>query len=432
VLLSERGADSTVVDGSRAGRVLTMSAVTYTQATVVKGLTITNGQCSGGAAGVHCTGSPVFIGNRIVDNLALQTETGGGVYAQGAPLFAFNLVARDTLKVTNSAGFRYGGGIYCTGSGVFYQNVFMDNAVVDSACSGFRYGGALYLAGGSPLVFGNLFVRNAARMTDGSGFAYGGGVCAEHTSQAYIAYNTFVGNVCASHVPYGGAIYASLGAATVKNNILFRDSCLGSGGGGGIAGDSIAIVHDYNDVWENYPDDYYGCVAGPHALSSDPLFTAAPFGDYCLSQTAAGQPENSPCLDAGDTLLMTAPLNLDSLVHAWTTRTDSIADAGAPDMGYHYAPLPQTGVAAKHVLWSVTAGLLVVPNPASGRQVQLIGRHGPSAVVFDAMGRQVLVQPLSGAGGPAVLDVSALGAGVYVVRSESGGCDSRSRLVVQR
>jgi hypothetical protein len=432
-LLSEKGADSTVIDGSRAGRVLTMNAAVYTQATLVRGFRIANGLQSGGAAGVMCRGTPVFLENQIVDNLSIQGTTGGGVYADGAPMFAFNTIARDSLYVENMAGFRYGGGVYCTGSGVFYQNVFTDNAVVDSSCSGFRYGGGLYLAGGSPVVFCNLFLRNAARMIDGSGFSYGGGVCVGDGVTAYVINNTFVGNVCAAHVTYGGGVYAPFGATAVKNNVVVQNRCEGSGGGGGLASDSVGMVFDYNDVWQNYPNDYYECTAGPHALSSDPLFVAAPFGDYCLSQIAAGQPENSPCLDAGDTLLMTAPLNLDSLVHAWTTRTDSVPDAGATDIGYHYAPWPATGIAAppSH---GAEVNLRFVPNPARGRYVRLAGQVGSAVTVFDAAGRAVLRVPgLSDApDGSALLDISRLSAGTYSAVAGSTGDLRCGRFVVQR
>lgn len=432
VLASEQGAESTVIDAGRAGRVITMNAMLYTSATVVRGFRIANGQQSGSAAGVYCTGAPVFLQNQIVDNLSLQATTGGGVYADGAPVFAFNLIARDSLRVEDTAGFRYGGGVYCTSSGVFYQNVFADNAVTDSSCSGFRYGGALYLAGGSPLVFCNLFLRNAARMKDGSGFAYGGGICAENTIAAYIANNTFVGNVCAAHVTYGGAVYATIGAAVVKNNIAIFDSCLGSGGGGGFGGDSIDIVHDYNNVWQNYPNDYYRCVAGPHALSADPLFVTAPFGEYCLSQVAAGQADDSPCLDAGDTLLMAAPLNLDSLIRLWTTRTDSVVDAGAIDLGFHYAPAPPTGVQHPAGSRRHEPGLRLRPNPARGAQVRLTGQVGASVAVFDAAGRLVIRQALSCTDTGATLDISQLRRGVYVVRSEGRGRPMRGQLLVRR
>jgi len=432
VLLSEQGADATVIDGGRAGRVITMNAITYSPATVVQGFRIANGQQTGSAAGVLCRGAPVFRNNQIVDNLTVQATTGGGVYADGAPVFAFNLIGRDSLKVTNTAGFRYGGGIYCTGSGVFYQNVFLDNAVWDTSCSGFRYGGGLFLAGGMPVVFANLFLGNAARMVDGSGFSYGGGVCVGSGATAYIVNNTFVGNVCAAHITYGGGIYAPFGGTVVKNNIVVQNRCDGSGQGGGIASDSLAMVFDYNDVWQNYPNDYYRCTVGPHALARDPLFVAAPFGNYCLSQVASGQPENSPCLDAGDTLLMTSPLKLDSLVHAWTTRTDSVPDAAAIDIGYHYAPTPLIGIGVGPVLPGLEPNLVIAPNPAAGPRVRIAGRLGQAVAVFDVSGRTVLQQRLAPHHGSVELAIGRLSAGVYVVRTELNGLSAAGRLIVQR
>jgi hypothetical protein len=431
VLLSEKGADSTVIDAGRAGRVVTMIAIAYTAATKVQGFRIANGLQTGSAAGVYCTGAPVFFRNQIVDNLSLQNPTGGGVYADGNPVFAFNLIARDTLKVANTAGFRYGGGLYATGSGVFYQNVFEDNTVIDTACSGYRSGGALHLAGGTPLVFCNLFLRNTARMMDGSGFAYGGAVCVGTGVTAYIANNTFVGNMCAAHVPYGGAVYVPFGASVVKNNIIVNDSCLGSGGGGGIASESIATVFDYNDVWQNYPNDYYGCTAGPNALSSDPLFITGPRGDYYLNQIAAGQPEDSPCLDAGDTLLMTAPLFLDSLLHNWTTRTDTLPDTDLLDLGFHYEWMQQIGVSEEGRLPQLRPALLVSPNPCrSATTIRVLGSSflvpRSSLSVYDASGRLLLSQPVRTSS--FILRTSSFPAGVYLA------CLNRAsaRLIVER
>ncbi|UCG42291.1 MAG: T9SS type A sorting domain-containing protein [candidate division WOR-3 bacterium] len=432
VLMSEKGADSTVITASNAGRVLTMNAVNYSFATMVRGFRIADGRQTGSAAGVLCRGTPIFLNNRITDNVALQYETGGGVRADGSPVFGFNLIARDSVQVRGMAGFRYGGGVYCTGSGIFYANVFADNAVFDSLCSGFRYGGALYLAGGAPLVFNNLFLCNAVRMTDGSGFAYGGAVCVDEDASAYIANNTFVGNVCSAHITYGGALYVPYGASKVKNNIMVHDSCHGSGQGGGIASDTDAMVCDYNDVWRNYPNDYYRCTAGPNSLNSDPLFTGAAFGDYCLSQVEAGQVEDSPCLDAGDSLLLTSPLNLDSLIHAWTTRTDSFPDAGTPDIGFHYDVSPFTAVLEEQVRHRQHQGLRLIPNPVTENQVELKGTPGTRLVVYDASGRSVADCRLSVGEGRVLLDISSLAPGVYLVRSDAMQDPGHARLVVQR
>ena len=426
-LLSEQGAEATVIDAEGSGRVLTMNAIAYTSATVVEGFTITNGKQTGGAAGIDCQGAPVFRCNRVVDNLALQYSYGGGVHAVGAPVFERNLFLRDSLQVRDIPGFRYGGAVYCSGPGVFYGNVFRDNAVFDSSCSGYRHGGAIHVASGAALVFGNLFRGNAARMTDGSGFAYGGAVCVGTGASAYVANNTFVGNVCAAHISYGSAVYAPSGPTVIKNNVVVHDTCYGSGGGA-LASDTTAMVFDHNDVWQNHPSDYHDCTAGPNAISLDPLFAVAPFGDHCLGQVAAGQAEDSPCLDAGDSLLATSPLDLDSLMHAWTTRTDSVPDAGAVDIGFHYALSPATGIAERPAR-PVRPALEVSPNPASGREVRLDGRVVGAVRVVDASGRVVSRHAARRAYGPVLLDISGLRTGVYAVVTETG---CRARLLVRR
>lgn len=61
-------------------------------------------------------------------------------------------------------------------------------------------------------------------------------------------------------------------------------------------------------------------------ISENPLFVDG----YLLSQTEAGQEEDSNCVDAGSDLAIN--LGLDT----YTTRTDQIFDKGFVDMGYHY------------------------------------------------------------------------------------------------
>jgi hypothetical protein len=71
----------------------------------------------------------------------------------------------------------------------------------------------------------------------------------------------------------------------------------------------------------------------PSIIGSDPLFVPGTYGNYYLSQTAASQVSNSPCLDKGSGTASSWGLD------TRTTRTDNVADSGAVDMGYHY-PVP--------------------------------------------------------------------------------------------
>jgi len=102
------------------------------------------------------------------------------------------------------------------------------------------------------------------------------------------------------------------------------------------------VIGQNNIVYDNYATIdpningtvlfTYSCVegglSGTGNIDEDPLFVTGPDGDYYLSQTAAGQPTTSPCVDAGDPA---------SAMITGTTRTDGIQDEGIVDMGYHFA-----------------------------------------------------------------------------------------------
>jgi len=67
-------------------------------------------------------------------------------------------------------------------------------------------------------------------------------------------------------------------------------------------------------------------------IDADPLFVLGPLHRYYLSDTAAGQPATSPCVDGGSDTA--ANLGLDSL----TTSNAGYADTGIVDIGYHAPP----------------------------------------------------------------------------------------------
>ena len=75
------------------------------------------------------------------------------------------------------------------------------------------------------------------------------------------------------------------------------------------------------------------------SFDADPLFINVDPNQrtYYLSQLAAGQLANSPCVDAGGNPIE----NLESIAGPdLTTRTDHVPDAGTVDMGYHYKDGP--------------------------------------------------------------------------------------------
>ena len=74
------------------------------------------------------------------------------------------------------------------------------------------------------------------------------------------------------------------------NNCIITSNSAGQPGGGIYTNSQPSI--DYNDVWGNSPDDYYGCSPGPQDISLDPMFVDPAAHDY------HHQP-GSPCIDAG-------------------------------------------------------------------------------------------------------------------------------------
>lgn len=132
--------------------------------------------------------------------------------------------------------------------------------------------------------------------------------------------NTIAGGAYGIEYPYNDYYVTPI----IKNNII-----TGTGTGIYLKRTNGAPVIDYNDVWNN-TINYSGCSVGANDISADPSFAAGPIGSYYLSQIAAGQAADSPCIDAGSDTAVS--LGLQDL----TTRTDREKDSGAVDIGYHY------------------------------------------------------------------------------------------------
>jgi hypothetical protein len=171
---------------------------------------------------------------------------------------------------------------------------------------------------------------------------------------------------------YGGGIYCDFSDLTISNSIIANNRALEDDDsiGGGIYCvqttlniQNSNIVHNYSkdsaDIYcfSSYTIDnsilWNNISFNKNALFSlilkenlndqfnvtiDPIFVSGPWGDYYLSQKAAGQDKDSPCLNAGSDLA--ANLGLAQM----TTRTDGVLDTGKVDIGYHYPPPVQFGL----------------------------------------------------------------------------------------
>jgi hypothetical protein len=452
------GPDSTTISAGASGRPLTINSG-ITPATEIVGFTITGGKDVAGA-GVYTSGSPLIAGNRICFNEKRgERNYGGGIYCayNASPVITGNEISDNVCA--DSSTWNHGGGIYvdmnsspiishnfitrnqcglgywCYGAGIYvsmrampfiYQNVIVGN----HNAGGDRGHGAGIHTEGQALIFCNLVVdnQNASDLWN-----YGAGI--KVNGPTAIINNTIAGNSCTGgNWADGGGIYIDYNdSALIKNNIIVQNSARG---GGGICNQGV-VLNLYNDVWNNAGGNYYGCAAGPGDISLDPLFATGTLGPYYLSYVGTGQPATSPCVDAGDTLLWTWPMNLDSALRSWTTRTDSVADAGALDIGFHYPQMALVGLADARPL-PVEPSVLVYPNPArAGVTVTLSGQavewaRGPVTIsILDVSGR--IRQTATCGLQPAVrLDLRGLPAGVYAVHLTAGRNSATQRLVVQR
>ena len=318
---------------------------------ILQGFTIRGGDMgvNGNGGGVECDGaSPSILGNVITANKAYM---GGGIsVSYGGPLIAGNRIIGNWAM-----GYDYdvgaGGGIKCLygspeicgntisenltgglGGGIadfrstmqLVNNLISKNKVVMYGSTDPAPGGGGIVCLGSTITIVNCTITgNRLELLEGNG--YGGGLCVEPPqwwptgpASTVVVENSIIrGNVG----DYGDQCH--VGATISGPSILDMDYS-------NVEGGAVAVhLFGGNLVW------------GAGMIDAPALFSIGSLGSWYLSQTAAGQPVDSPCLDSGGqpaSLICyddgSGPVCLDEL----TTRTDRGLDTGTVDMGYHYPP----------------------------------------------------------------------------------------------
>ncbi len=276
---SDQGPELTTIDGGQAGSVVVFGTNNNPAEMVLRGFRITNGYASRGG-GIYCSDSSPMIDNNIIcGNMA--SNRGGGIYCTNSnPEVINNIVAGNEVESGS------GGGIYCQGD----ANGHFINILV---------------------------VNNTATV-------HGGGICCNRASP-HIHNCTFSGNI--SGDDGGGLGCSNSSNPWVHDTIFWGDSL-----------PEIDVAPDSNiDITYS---DIAGGWSGEGNIDADPLFASGPDdGDFYLSQTAAGQAGDSPCVDTGSGSAEGVHLYWggDSIsMEQLTTRTDLVSDAGVVDMGYHY------------------------------------------------------------------------------------------------
>lgn len=205
-------------------------------------------------------------------------------------------------------------------------------------------GGGIYIAslhfvGCEPhkvFITNNLLACNEANYNGGGFHIYGNYLDVEEFMN-----NTVTLNIADSS---GGGIYYQPTDNTedyieILNTIVWKNNAI-NGAGHEIYVNQTSAPNDsldiaYSDI-NNKNDLMYvtnvdAASWGMGVIDADPLFTEGPNSLYYLSQIAAGESADSPCVNSGSDYATT--LAMDTL---WT-RSDEVPDAGIVDMGYHFS-----------------------------------------------------------------------------------------------
>jgi hypothetical protein len=178
--------------------------------------------------------------------------------------------------------------------------------------AGYHGGGMYNNAHADPVLANCLFAANTA----GDGGAVG-----NNWSHPTATNCTFADNAAT----LGRALACDSWQQSYPSSVELTDCILWNGGDEVWTNDGSVVLAGYSVVYGGWPGD--------GNIDLDPLFAPGPAGSYYLAQTAAGQPVDSPCLNAGSG---PAAAPHDTM----TTRTDEAVDTDTVDMGYHY---PVTG-----------------------------------------------------------------------------------------
>ncbi len=305
------------------------------------------GGCGGGVyAGRASMTSTVVSGNTagtgggVDEQIGGDGGRGGGVFAEG------DLTMEDCLVADNIAGngggdtWVYyggdagnggaGGGIWCGGRFTISATVVSGNRSGDAGIAYDAPRGGSGGSGGGAYAVGEVTARNVlfARNRTGVGSeghqsgrdGDGGGLSA--LAGGTIEFCTFADNRAgdpdnAFEGGDGGGV--ALAAAGSISHGIFWGNDAASGIGEQIHGEPRV---SYCDVM--------GGFDGEGNFDLDPLFVAGPAGDFYLSQIAAGQGADSPCVNAGSDEASSFPQ-----LRGTTTRTDHVADRSRADLGYH-------------------------------------------------------------------------------------------------
>lgn len=406
VVVTSDPEDPAVLDGQGLDRPVVFAEGPLGPETVLENLEITGGNLlSGdwfGGGGVSMLNAGCTVANCLVrDNTALL---GGGVFAEGGEPVLDRLTIRDNNALVS------GGGACFYGSDPLFRNSVVRMNVSEDD------GGGVYTYLGT-MSGHNLLVAWNRAGDDGGAFM-------QLKGMLLLEFCTLHGNRAGDDG--GGILVSSADSLSLESCLVTWN--LGKGGVQCKKGNEAVFV-SHCCAWENEYGDYVNMDDPTGTLgniSADPLFSDSLLR---LSQPEAGQPDLSPCVDAGHRGAQ------GSTVEGLSTRTDSLPDQGTADMGCHFDPEPY--------MWNpegpwIPFGIRVFPCPATAAlniRVTSLDHVFVEVTVFDLTGRLAAdlgcfsVEGVKDLCWPLPPDVPA---GVLLVRCEGPeGCLTESAVVLR-
>ncbi|MCK5036020.1 MAG: hypothetical protein KAS73_09030 [Candidatus Sabulitectum sp.] len=360
VIITSEQNDRAVLDGQNLERSILSLVGPHDSFVIIENLIITGGNATGTNAfnggGISASESKAIVSNCLVTgNTAL---IGGGIGAEGGIL----QVQYSTLS--NNEALVTGGGIdlySCNFTG--HMNKFISNTSSDDG-------------GGLNAYQSTLELSNSLFQYNYSGDDGGAITVLQGTSN----FSFLTLNLNEAFDDGGGMRIHTTDSVSVVSSIV--TSNLGKGGINVISANIPFISHVC--CWNNTFANYHGMedpTGSDGNISEDPLFADS---DLNLSQLYAGQPENSPAVNAGHSAVENTSIS------GLSTRTDSLPDTAVADMGFHHFNTEQTGIPPE--LSERTVTMIITPSPATTSADITLSRNIPLPVtihVFDINGRRI-------------------------------------------
>jgi len=333
-VISENGPEVCIIDCEGTGRGV-FACHNEGAGTVFDGFTIANGSVTGTGGGILCSNASPRLRNLILTDC--NATDGGGIGLSGG---SAQLV---DVTVTNCSAASTGGGIYAGSSSALITGAVVELCVATGGGGGLSLysayctvtnceirdnstagtGGGSYTAFGNPTFVNCLFAGNTSGNRGGGLYFVNSNPtirnCSIVSNTGYIGGGVFI-----QGPEISGSYYT-----TMRNNIVYGNSGTYQLGSAGIAIYSVT----YSDV--------QGGFSGTGNINALPLFVTGPLGEHYLSQIAAGQSSDSPCVNTGNAQSSGECFTAASGTVCFSqlaSRTDHEVDAGVVDMGYHYDP----------------------------------------------------------------------------------------------